>query len=124
MNADVARYRQRLESALQQADNALALAQAELASATVMLDQSSVGRLSRMDALQQQAMASGIRERLLQRRLKLKAALDRIDAGRYGICCQCEGQLEQARLEQDPAAVFCAACMTEREIHGDRIGDH
>ena len=31
--------------------------------ATVMLDQSSVGRLSRMDALQQQAMAQNNRQR-------------------------------------------------------------
>lgn len=110
-----------LEDSLLQVDEALS--HAGNVSATVQLDQSSVGRLSRMDALQQQAMAAGIRDMLIQKRLKIKAALDRISAGRFGICCQCEGEIEGGRLEQDPAVVFCATCMVEREIHGDRLGD-
>lgn len=119
MKVDIARYRKRLESALEQADNALV--QAELSSATVKLDQSSVGRLSRMDAMQQQAMALGIRELQSQKRLRLLAALERITTGRYGQCCLCDADIEVGRLDQDPSAVFCTMCMTEREILGDKI---
>lgn len=91
--------------------------QADASAATVMLDQSSVGRLSRMDAMQQQAMAQGMRERLALRKRKLEAALARLDTGRYGLCCECGATLETERLNADPAAVFCADCATERE-HG------
>jgi DnaK suppressor protein len=121
MHPDLTGFRRRLENGLRETD--AALAQAGSAAATVVLDQSSVGRLSRMDALQQQAMASGLRERLALRRRQLQAALDRITAGTYGLCCQCEAAMEPDRLDNDPAAVFCADCMAERETRGDRIGD-
>lgn len=76
-----------------------------------------------MDALQQQAMAVGLRERLAVQKLKLNAALNRITEGRYGLCCQCEADIAPDRLDSDPAAVFCTDCSMEREIHSDRIRD-
>lgn len=82
---------------------------------TVTLDQTSVGRLSRMDALQQQAMAQGMSLRLERRIQGIEAALARFEAGSYGLCCQCDDEIAEARLESDPAAVFCAACMRGRE---------
>lgn len=108
-------YRQRLLDELRGLQEAGA--QADASAATVMLDQSSVGRLSRMDAMQQQAMAQGIRERVALRKRKLEAALARLEAGRYGLCCECGAALEQKRMDADPAAVFCADCAAERE-HG------
>lgn len=91
-----------------------ALEQAGEVAATVILDQSSVGRLSRADALMQQAMARGMRERLLLRQKAIVAALARIDASTFGLCCQCDADIEPDRLEGDPAAVFCYDCMAER----------
>jgi DnaK suppressor protein len=79
----------------------------------VTLDQTSVGRLSRMDAMQDQAMASGMRERILVRRSRTKAALDRLGAGTYGKCCECDLALSLERLNADPAAPFCADCQGE-----------
>ena len=92
-----------------------ALAQAADSAATVELDQSSVGRVSRIDAIQQQAMAIGFQNRLLLRKRKLEAALDRIACERFGICCECQDELETERLEADPATVFCVACASQRE---------
>lgn len=91
------------------------IGEANNAAGTVMLDQSSVGRLSRMDAMQQQAMAQGMRARLETRKRQLQAALERIEAGTYGVCCACDAELEVERLRSDPAVVFCADCRAERE---------
>ena len=76
----------------------------------VTLDQQSVGRLSRMDALQSQAMAKaqqGRRDILAQR---LHAALARLDAGEFGECVDCGEWIAQKRLEFDPAATKCITC--------------
>lgn len=100
-----------------------ALVQTDTAAGTVMPDQSGVERLSRMDAMQQQAVAAGLRGRLASQKLKLQSALDRVAAGSYGLCCQCETELEADRLDSDPAAVFCADCSMERELHGDKLRD-
>jgi DnaK suppressor protein len=77
---------------------------------TVMLDQSSVGRLSRMDAMQQQAMASGLRAALQREKLRLEAARTRLQNGTFGVCCQCGADIVPARLRADPGAPFCAEC--------------
>ncbi len=85
------------------------------ASEVVELDQARVGRLSRMDAMQAQAMsqASGRRrENMLQ---KIAAALERIDNGDYGGCNSCEEPIDRKRLEFDPTAVLCIDCATKAE---------
>jgi DnaK suppressor protein len=79
----------------------------------VELDQTKVGRLSRMDAMQQQAMAAGLRERLSLRKRRLEAALARIDADTYGICCKCGDPIALARLQADLGAPFCTECQEE-----------
>jgi DnaK suppressor protein len=81
--------------------------------ATVQLDQTSVGRLSRMDALQQQSMALGLRERLLFRQRRVGAALLRMETQTYGRCCECETPISIDRLLADPAAPFCPDCQAE-----------
>lgn len=77
------------------------------------LDQTSVGRLSRMDAMQQHAMATGIRERILLRRRRVEAALARLHAHAYGKCCECDVELSLQRLTSDPSAPFCTECQEE-----------
>jgi DnaK suppressor protein len=110
-----ARFHGRLSSELRQLVEGIA--QAGAAAGTVELDQSSMGRVSRMNAMQQQAMAKSLRARLELQKRKLVAALGRIESGSYGLCCQCQADMEAERLEADPAAVFCAACAAEREKH-------
>lgn len=76
----------------------------------VELDPGSVGRLSRMDELQNQAMAKGLRERERQRLDALHQALERIEAGTYGTCVDCGGGIPFARLEAYPEISMCMAC--------------
>ena len=77
---------------------------------TVSLDQSSVGRLSRMDALQSQQMALESRRRLDIQLNRVKAALERIENGEYGYCASCGEEINRRRLEVDPANPFCVDC--------------
>jgi len=84
-------------------------------SATVTLDQSRVGRLSRMDAMQQQAMARSSRERAQQELKRIAAALRRCDDGSYGYCLECDEPIARKRLEIDPAAPYCIQCAEARQ---------
>lgn len=76
----------------------------------VKLDQQSVGRLSRMDALQGQAMAQAEEERRQQRLRLIGAALKRIDDGEYSYCVSCGNSIPEKRLAFDPAASQCVDC--------------
>ena len=78
--------------------------------AVVKLDQQSVGRLSRMDALQNQAMAQETQRRRSQERARIAAALQRIDDDEYGWCAECGEAIAPKRLDVDPMAVMCAKC--------------
>ena len=76
----------------------------------VALDQSSVGRVSRIDAIQQQEMALAAernRERELQR---IKSALMRLDQDEYGYCITCGEDIAEKRLRADPAIPTCLDC--------------
>ncbi|MDH0519520.1 MULTISPECIES: TraR/DksA family transcriptional regulator [Achromobacter] len=86
------------------------LADAREAASVVQLDQSSVGRLTRMDAMQQQAMALDHQERLDIRRRRIVAALQRVENGTFGLCCRCGDDIAPDRLNADAATVFCQEC--------------
>ena len=90
-------------------------ATAEESSQVVELDQARVGRLSRMDAMQAQAMsqASGRRRELMFK--KITAALQRMDNDDYGLCRSCDEAINPKRLEFDPTAVLCIACAERSE---------
>lgn len=77
--------------------------------APVELDQTQQGRLSRMDALQQQAMAAETQRRRQRQVHLLDAALKRLDEGEYGYCVNCGEAIEPERLTLDPATPFCIA---------------
>jgi DnaK suppressor protein len=80
------------------------------AAATVELDQTRVGRLSRMDALQGQAMSQETRRRREQELRLITAALQRLDAGEYGECVQCGEPIAEGRLAINPAVSLCIRC--------------
>ncbi|HKL52038.1 MAG TPA: TraR/DksA family transcriptional regulator [Wenzhouxiangellaceae bacterium] len=83
--------------------------------APVELDQTRQGRLSRMDALQGQAMAQATDARRRRQILALKAALVRIDSGEFGECLECGEPIAEARLNSNPALTMCIDCASERE---------
>lgn len=78
--------------------------------ATVVLDQASVGRLSRMDALQGQQMAMETERRRQQELIQVKAALARIDSNDFGYCVSCEEEISAGRLGVNPTAIRCVKC--------------
>lgn len=80
------------------------------ARAAVELDQTRVGRLSRMDALQGQAMALETDRRRGLELQKIEGALRRLEDGEYGACVRCSEEVEVKRLELDPAATLCFDC--------------
>jgi len=80
----------------------------------VELDQP-IGRLSRMDALQQQHMAKANRLWHEQRLLQVQNALKAIDRDSYGACRSCEEPVGYARLKARPETPFCLHCQEERE---------
>lgn len=76
----------------------------------VELDPGSVGRLSRMDELQNQAMARNLRDREHRRLEELQRALERIPVGTYGTCGSCGGEIPYPRLEAFPETSTCVRC--------------
>ena len=82
----------------------------ETARAPVALDQQSVGRLSRIDAMQQQAMAEAEARRRRHDLARIDAALARIESGDYGWCDACGERIAFKRLEIDPMATRCVGC--------------
>jgi DnaK suppressor protein len=83
------------------------------ATGTVILDQSKVGRLSRMDALQAQQMAQEMARRRQIQLQKIDTAMRRMDAGEYGYCIGCDEAIAVARLEFDPAVTRCIKCVED-----------
>ena len=79
-------------------------------SKTVELDQSTMGRLSRIDALQGQAMTKETKLRHEEGLRNISAALSRIESGDFGYCLQCDEHISTARLEVDPAVSLCISC--------------
>lgn len=87
-----------------------ALAASAEAAATVQLDQSKVGRLSRMDAMQQQAMVKATRRKMRLRLEQCRAAAAAMKAGDYGYCKKCDEPIGFRRLSARPESPFCIAC--------------
>ena len=80
----------------------------------VALDQSSVGRLSRMDAMQQQAMAQATRAKMRLRLDLTRQALRATASGTYGECRSCEEPIGHERLRAYPEAPLCVECQGGR----------
>ena len=78
-------------------------------SGVVELD-SSIGRLSRMDALQNQQMALELKRRQENQLLRIENAFKRLAKGQYGLCGKCKKPIEENRLEVFPDTVTCVRC--------------
>ena len=76
----------------------------------VVLDQTTQGRLSRMDAMQVQAMALEIKRRREVGINRIKAALNRIKEGEFGFCLNCGDEIAVKRLDIDPSIPTCISC--------------
>ncbi|WP_420348079.1 TraR/DksA family transcriptional regulator [Pelagibius sp.] len=76
----------------------------------VELDQTRVGRLSRMDALQSQAMSLEAERRRKAELQRIEASLKRIESGDYGYCVTCGERIPLRRLELDPTLPTCVGC--------------
>ncbi|MGE0255987.1 MAG: TraR/DksA family transcriptional regulator [Alphaproteobacteria bacterium] len=78
--------------------------------APVVLDQQSVSRLSRADAMQVQEMATATERRRHQRLRRLDAALARLETEEFGWCTICGGEIAAARLDSDATVPTCIDC--------------
>ena len=87
----------------------------EEAAQTVELDQTRQGRLSRMDALQGQAMSIAANNRRKQELKNIEIALNRIEAGDYGYCLMCGNEIALKRLQFDLTATHCINCAEKLE---------
>lgn len=104
----LAEYRARLEEiAAEAATDSDTAAEAR---STVTLDQQSVGRLSRMDAIQGQAMARAGRARRRALGARAAAALARMEEGEFGYCTDCGEEIPEGRLDFDPTLAMCVSC--------------
>jgi len=85
------------------------------AAGTVKLDQTSVGRLSRMDAMQSQAMLQEAARRREQSLRDIDESLSRIESGDYGLCEECGEEIAEKRLQFDPTVRYCLDCKSHLE---------
>ena len=76
----------------------------------VELDQQAVGRLSRMDALQNQQMHLEQERRRTAELDRIEKTLQRMSDDEYGHCHNCGENIEKKRLEFDPTTPLCVEC--------------
>lgn len=105
-------FRQRLVAAKASAE---ALLGRGMVGDAVEASGSAIGRLTRIDALQMQAMSQMNRHQLDVRLRQIEAALLVMDQGRYGLCRQCKLPVALSRLEAIPEAPFCLECQENLE---------
>ena len=83
--------------------------------APVELDQARLGRLSRMDAMQQQAMALELDRRRDVQLKRVEGAFLRLEKGTYGECARCNERIDEKRMDNDPTVFFCIVCARQVE---------
>ncbi|RXJ72141.1 molecular chaperone DnaK [Veronia nyctiphanis] len=84
----------------------------------VVLDQQSFGRLSRMDAIQQQEMAKSNMVHVEDRLREIHHALERLAEDDYGYCENCGDDISEERLLIKPEAKLCISCQSLFEKKG------
>jgi DnaK suppressor protein len=77
-----------------------------------------IGRVSRVDAMQQQSMRAASRQAARLRQQQVSAALMRVEEGDYGLCQSCEEPIAHRRLLARPEAALCIGCQSRRESTG------
>jgi len=101
---DLAYFKKRLERRLKE------LTDGRKADRPLELDPSRVGRLSRMDAMQQQAMSQAAARLVAMEEQRIRTALERMASGDYGYCVNCEEDIAEGRLRVDPSVMTCIDC--------------
>ena len=99
----------------QQKELAELLRNADATTKPVTLDQQSVGRVSRIDAIQQQQMALANQKQTSDMLKGIELALRRIGDASYGDCQECGEPIAYARLQAQPFASLCIDCQSARE---------
>jgi DnaK suppressor protein len=74
---------------------------------------SSIGRLSRVDAMQQQQMRLALVRQRKDELARLENALNMVASGKYGVCNGCGEDIPDNRLEAVPDAQMCVPCLSE-----------
>ncbi|MDC1286843.1 TraR/DksA family transcriptional regulator [Gammaproteobacteria bacterium] len=113
--AQITQLRARLIT--QQQELTKSLHEADATTKPVTLDQQSVGRVSRIDAIQQQQMAIANQQQTNGLLKGVELALRRIDDASYGDCLECGEPIAYARLQAQPSASLCIACQSARETN-------
>lgn len=101
---DIEYFKKRLEQRLK------ALTDGQTSVRPLELDQSRVGRLSRMDAMQQREMTQAAAHLAKQEMQRIRKAMDRMKSGDYGYCILCDEEIAEGRLQVDPSVLTCIAC--------------
>ena len=115
MTIDTADFRQRLQSARAELQDLAATTND--AAKPVELDQARVGRISRMDAMQAQAMSMAAQQRQEVQLKKIASALKRLEVGDFGYCIHCGEEIATRRLEIELTTLLCIDCanLAEKE---------
>ena len=92
-----------------------ALDQSQAGSRPVELDQTKMGRVSRIDAIQQQEMSQAAMLAQRQRLGRVRRALEALGRGEYGECVACEEPIGYRRLSARPESTLCIDCQRSRE---------
>ncbi len=108
MDMSLTDYKKRLLDEKQQLESMIKATEDNMSA--VKLDQTKVGRLSRMDALQSQAMSREVDRRRQVELNRIEAALARIDQGEFGYCITCGEKIKRARLKLNPSLPQCSKC--------------
>ena len=85
------------------------------AASIVALDQTSVGRVSRMGAIQQQSIALSTRRKTCLRLKRVQDALQALADNGYGFCEQCNELIAFERLLARPEANLCISCQNHAD---------
>lgn len=86
-----------------------------MSSETLTLEQNKVGRLSRMDAMQQQEMHKASQHLIRRRLVQIEKALQALAAGDYGFCEGCGDEISASRLQVRPESLMCVSCQEKLE---------
>ena len=108
MTIDIEKFRTQLET--RKAELTASIENAAESAAPVELDQQVQGRLSRMDAIQGQAMAQATIERRRIEIAQINAAFKRMEESEFGYCVECGDEIAPKRLELNPAIARCVEC--------------
>ena len=78
----------------------------------VALDQTLQGRISRMDAMQQQGVAASTHRQTSTTLQKVANAFKRFETQKFGYCQKCEEPIGYGRLKAKPESPLCLSCQS------------